>query len=187
MKHLVYGRRSFRLGFTLMEVNLSVLLISAGLLAIFALFPFAMRESEYSILDTHQAMFADSVLSGIEGNAMAIEYWEDWSMTTMQGGKPVFCAKIESGVYPIDSVANDGVWKRVGSAWVIEKTGIGDDNAVLFPNMPGGGIPRYIRYSLQVTPAGNIRIIELKVASGAYGVFADKQQPYFTQVRYMGM
>ena len=190
MKHHVCACGSVRNGFTLMEVNLSVLLISVGLLTIFALFPFALQESEYSIVDTHEAMFADGLLSAIAGNAITIEDWDTWSMATpLGGGKPPFIQRIESGVYPIDSIRYDGVWKQAGTSWVIEKTGIGDVNSVLFPVPIGGsaGLPRYIRYSLQITPVGAIRLVELKVSSGAYGAFAEKAQPYFTQVRYMGL
>lgn len=174
-----------RQGFTLMEVNLSVLLISVGLLTIFALFPFALQQSEYAILDTHEAMFADGVLSAVEGNAMTIDEWKNWTNAFR------FRDEVQKNIYPIDSTRYDSTWKQVGTVLVNEKTGFGEDNAVLFPEPMGGrqGHPRYIRYLLKLTPTprGEVWGVELQVSSGAYGIFADKATAYYTQVRYMGM
>jgi len=77
----VYKQKRF--GFSLVEVNLAVFVVASGLLVIFVLFPLGLKESEMSVEDTHEAMFAEYVLGTIEGNAMGITdpaVWKD--MTT---------------------------------------------------------------------------------------------------------
>ena len=65
-------------GFSLIEVNLAILLIAIGLLALFSLFPLGLKESERGLADTQESMFADTVLSGLEGNAINMTNWSDW-------------------------------------------------------------------------------------------------------------
>ena len=65
--------------FTLIEVNLAILLIATGVLVLLALFPLGLKESEEGIMDTHEGMFAGHVLSGLEGNALAMTNWADWA------------------------------------------------------------------------------------------------------------
>jgi hypothetical protein len=65
-------------GFSLVEVNLAILLVALGMLALFALFPSALREADTAITDTHTALFADYVLSGLEANASGMTNWNTW-------------------------------------------------------------------------------------------------------------
>ena len=72
-------QRRVKDGFSLMEVNLAILLMAVGLMSLFALFPAALKESEKGIADTQEAMFADTILSTMEGNAMGITNWSIWA------------------------------------------------------------------------------------------------------------
>jgi len=71
------ARRGFG-GFSLVEVNLAILLVALGMLALFSLFPSALREADAAITDTHTALFADYVLSGLEANASGMTNWTTW-------------------------------------------------------------------------------------------------------------
>ena len=71
-------RIRIRSGFSLVEVNLAILLVALGMLALFGLFPAGLREGELALTDTHAALFADYVLSGIEANASTMTVWNAW-------------------------------------------------------------------------------------------------------------
>jgi len=67
-----------RSGFSLVEVNLAILLVALGMMAIFGLFPSGLKQADTAMSDTHAAMFADFVLNGVRANAGTITNWSDW-------------------------------------------------------------------------------------------------------------
>jgi prepilin-type N-terminal cleavage/methylation domain-containing protein len=69
------GRR----GFSLIEVNMALLVVGIGLSALLGLFPAALRESALAHADTAQAMFADQVLNMLHANAASITNWSAWN------------------------------------------------------------------------------------------------------------
>ena len=97
-------------GFSLVEVNVAILLVALGLLALFALFPAALREADRAVSDTHTALFADYVLNGLEANASGMANWSRWSDMN------AFRTDVVSNVAP-DGVA---VVARAVSATVLE-------------------------------------------------------------------
>ena len=159
-------------GFTLIEVSLAVSMVAVGLLTIFALFPIGLRESEYAVQDTQEAMFADSILSVIEGNAMAIDDWNIWLSLT-DGTLPV---DLLEGVYPkIPKMVNTEINKGIE-----------------FPVPSSGeqGNPRSMRYSIKISgePGDDrLRIVELWALSNRYGDFNTKAKYFYTKIYYMGM
>jgi hypothetical protein len=159
-----------RCGFSLVEVNLAVLLVGIGLLVLFSLFPHGLRENELGIQDTHEAMFAEHVLNGLESNADDIMEWSTWSDNTK------FASAVKEGVYPLDSYGDE--IKAVGDgAEFPEREGM-DDSAVL----------RKMRYELVLGGLqGRRRPVMLKVKSGIYGTFTDGYRSYFTELYYSGM
>lgn len=52
-------------GFTLVEVALAILVVSVGLLTVFALFPSGLQLQKNAIDDTQAAMFAEMTLDGV--------------------------------------------------------------------------------------------------------------------------
>lgn len=166
-------------GFSLIEVNLAVLLIAVGLLTLFALFPLGLRESEMAVDDTQEAMFADSVLSAMEGNAMAIKEFSQWE------NLGAFCANVSFGVYPV----NAGTWFNSEIGNVNQATNLGTSGSVIFPQ----GSERRIRYRLIVNDAvvdekkqkksERRKIAVLEVKSGAN--FKDPRV-YYTEFFYFG-
>ena len=74
--------RSRQAGFSLIEVNMAVLVVGLGILVLFGLFPAGLREGENGIVDTHCALFAETVLEGLRGeahNKPELLDWNNWS------------------------------------------------------------------------------------------------------------
>lgn len=65
-------RRRARTGFSLIEINIALMIVAVGVLALFSLFPQGMKLGSDAKDDSMQAIFAERVLSMIEGNAMSI-------------------------------------------------------------------------------------------------------------------
>lgn len=161
------GARSLR-GFSLVEVNLAILLVGVGLFAIFALFPRGLQESDMAVQDTHEAMFGNAVISAIEGNAAAIADWDTWTDLSALSGA------LREGMIMRNIVltADGGGLKAT-------------DTALMFP--PNSNPQRYITYQLLVLPRGDTqgRLIKvfLKVASGRDRSLATCRD-YYTELIY---
>ena len=68
-----------RKGFSLIEVNMAILIAAGGLLSLFVLFPTGLRQSEMSSEDLYQATYASSIFQMISGNVSTISNIEDWN------------------------------------------------------------------------------------------------------------
>ena len=99
-------------GFTLIEVCLALMIVGAGVLVLFGLFPAGLKEAEYSVGDTRVALFADFVMSGLHANARNITDWDDWSdigeFRSRATANVVPCSgSRQEIVYPADSDPTD--------------------------------------------------------------------------------
>ena len=72
-------RTAARLGFTLMEVNLAIFIMAAGVLAMVSLYPLGYRESEQSREDVWSASEADRILNQLHAalSQRSIS-WDKW-------------------------------------------------------------------------------------------------------------
>ncbi|MBN2301711.1 MAG: hypothetical protein JXN60_04250 [Lentisphaerae bacterium] len=162
-----------RLGFSLMEVNLAVLMISVGLLTLFALFPLGLKESEMSVVETQESMFADSVLSGLEANAMTITDIQEWTDMDVN-----FTNKLKSSVYPIEHpTPGAGGWSCTNFSDAVKYPHVSDPLA----------IDRYIRYHIDIVSSGLRKSVVLTIKSGRLGDFALDSHVFYTDLIYMGM
>ncbi len=66
-------------GFSLIEVNIAILIAAGGMLSLFALFPLGLRQSTMSEADMHQAAFASSFFEAIAANVKEIDDVDDWN------------------------------------------------------------------------------------------------------------
>lgn len=66
-------------GFSLIEVNMAILIAAGGLISLFALFPVSLRQSVMSTADLHQATFASSFFEAISANVRLIDDIRDWN------------------------------------------------------------------------------------------------------------
>ena len=67
-----------RSAFSLIEVNVAILVIAGGMLSLFTLFPAGLRMSTSALSDTRQALFADDFFAYFEAGVLQIEDREDW-------------------------------------------------------------------------------------------------------------
>lgn len=173
-------RRINSFGFSLVEVNLAVALIALGMLTLFSLFPMGLRESEMSIVDTHEATFANHVLSCIEANAMDIINWGDWANLNT-------CADLlVKDIFPAVSAGKT----TEGTAVVFGITGMGATYIYPIVSPSERNPPRILRYKIKIIPteSGLARLrVEVWVKSGKYGEFTANCSIYFTEVMYSGM
>lgn len=65
-------------GFSLIEVNIAILVIAGGLLSLFALFPAGLKMSSAALSDTRQALFADDFFAYFDDGVMNIDNRTDW-------------------------------------------------------------------------------------------------------------
>ena len=70
------GQRSAVRGFTLVEVALSLLVISVGIVVLVGLFPAGLKANKASIDETRMALFAEEVLNGVRAASRDIPW--DW-------------------------------------------------------------------------------------------------------------
>ena len=74
----VQQRRHGKLGYSLVEVSLALLVVAIGLLTIFALFPGGLDLSRKSVDATEVAAFAEFVFAGLDGMASSTNA-DDWT------------------------------------------------------------------------------------------------------------
>lgn len=67
-----------RTGFTLIEINLVLLLFGVGVTALLGLFPVGLRQSGLAVSDTRQSMFAEMILNSIYATAQDATDYSDW-------------------------------------------------------------------------------------------------------------
>ena len=154
-------------GFILVEVSLAVLVIGIGLLAIFSLFPSGLRAVEDDKADTRSGLFAQTVLSGMRGNAAGVTNWGDWCYgTTVQGVWYDITA----------NVLTNGVPPRPISTGIVA--------AVVFPEEGED----YLRYRLTLNTANSNRYWTLlEVEDGRYpeNVMMAPSK-FYTEFYYLG-
>ena len=71
----IYKKRT---GFSLIEVNMAILVAAGGLLSLFSLFPSGLRQSVMARGDMFQATFAKSFFDAVSANIRQIEDPDDW-------------------------------------------------------------------------------------------------------------
>ncbi len=70
--------RAQRAGFSLIEINIVLLVIGVGLVALLGLFPVGLRQAGLATSDSTSSMFADQVLSALHGQSGTLTNWTDW-------------------------------------------------------------------------------------------------------------
>ena len=68
-----------RTGFSLIEVNMAILIAAGGLMSLFSLLPGGLRHSVMSQEDLYQSTFASSLLDTISANVKKIDDVGDWN------------------------------------------------------------------------------------------------------------
>jgi len=76
------ARARRRDAFTLMEINIALLLVAIALAALLTLMPTGLRQSDLATSDTAQAAFATSVFNAMHANASTMVNWTNWMQFT---------------------------------------------------------------------------------------------------------
>lgn len=92
--------RVMRRGFTLVEVNLAIFIMAAGVLAMVSLYSLGMRESRQSVEDVAVAGYADAVFAPLVAKLSATNMtWQGWTSigSTPQGEGDKVCDGVTQG------------------------------------------------------------------------------------------
>lgn len=92
--------RAVRMGFTLVEVNLAIFIMAAGVLAMVSLYSLGMRESRQSVEDVAVAGYADAVFAPLVAKLSATNMtWQGWTSigSTPQGEGDKVCDGVTQG------------------------------------------------------------------------------------------
>lgn len=97
-----------RFGFTLMEVNLAIFIMAAGVLAMISLYPLGYRENEQSRHDVQAALAADATLNQLTAALSSRNItWEKWKSGVEQAvnktgsqGWMAYCEKSNNTYQP---------------------------------------------------------------------------------------
>ncbi len=185
-----------KLGFTLMEVNLAIFIMAAGVLAMVSLYPLGYRENQQSKDDVKAAAAADAVFNQIRGALSQRSLtWDDWKRAVQNavnvtglregnGGWAAYC-ETGSGFTPKKKGTINSTGKRVFDALV--------SRASPKPSWPLNSAyvcalvaqPGYVR-----VPGGEIQAdwsrvaVSMRVSRNAGALFA--QPIYFTEIHFQG-
>ncbi len=147
-------------GFTLVEVALALLVVSVGLMGVFALFPHGLDQSRKAIQETQAAAFADDIFNGYR--ALAKSRW----------------STLDSQPLPVAGVS---LWQ--GTPTVQPNDSV---NTLLLQSATGEGTDLAIRYRLKVEtlPGSNeLKVVRLRVWPGEFGATDDASAVIFqTQI-----
>lgn len=150
---------SSRAGFSMVEVVLSLLIASIGIMAVLALFPAGLDQGRKADDDSRAALFAEQVLNGIRARAAA-----GWTHSLTDNLPPPLLV--------------EGMWVTNEMSLAVSATdSFKTNNYVAFTGMLSGegrglSIPDHtIRYRLREFTNSNprIRSVYLEVLPGAFG------------------
>lgn len=184
-----------KLGFTLMEVNLAIFIMAAGVLAMVSLYPLGYRENQQSKDDVKAAAAADAVFNQIRGALSQRSLtWNDWKQAVQNavnvtgegernGGWAAYC-ETGSGFTPKKKGTINATGKQVFNALVSKsspKPSWPLDNAYVCALVAQ---PGYVRVPGNVLKDWSRVAISMRVSRNAGALFA--QPIYFTEIHFQG-
>ncbi len=151
--------------FSLIEVNLAILLLAVGLFGLMSLFPLGLQESKQNVSDTYEAMFADHILNSFQGKASTVTNWSDWIDNS--GFKDM----LEDGIYPVET-----------KGWTNIAVGQG-------VNFPEDAADNWIRYEISISASedDSRKQCRVRVARGQLGDFEEAVEEYLSEMTFLGM
>jgi hypothetical protein len=151
----------------MVEVALAVLIIGFGLMVMFGLLPSALRLSEEAEVSTRNALFAETVLSSLEGAAAEMKAPGVWD---------------NLGNFQVELLSNN-----VPGVGTISVTQEDEAVALCFPAV--SGTPTNMRYRLFIADVpGSLRTYSasLILANSAFGDFLT-QDVFHAEFTFMGL
>ena len=185
-----------QLGFTLMEVNLAIFIMAAGVLAMVSLYPLGYRENQQSKDDVKSAAVADAVLNQITGALSQRSItWDDW-LNAVQGAVKVTGQGERNGGWAAYCETGNGFTPKKKNA--INSTAKSVFSTLVSRSKPKPSWPVNSDYVCAlVAQPGHVRIpggevqldwsriaVSLRVSRKAGALFA--QPIYFTEIHFQG-
>lgn len=116
-------------GFTLIEVNLAMLIMAMGVLVMCGLYSLGFRENRQSVEDVAAAAYADAYLAPlVQGLSATNMTWDAWKRI---GGKPSNSRMSEIA---------QGVWPEAGWMAYVQRKGKSDYKVVSSPRSVADGV-----------------------------------------------
>ena len=191
-------RRAYRRGFTLLEVNLALFIMTTGVLTLCALYLLGFRENRQSVEDVTGVAWAEAYLSPLVQGLSATNM--PWSAWTQIGDPPSTSAtksrNVADGVWPSDgwsayvqplsSSGTDIRYRVVGSPRSLADSAWNGVNGKTQAPYRGSkpSVPTDFEYALVVTRRGTI--IQLAFRSARRRETLMTQPTYVTEVRFCG-
>lgn len=186
-----------KMGFTLMEVNLAIFIMAAGVLAMVSLYPLGYRENQQSKNDVIAAAVADSVLNQITGALSERNLtWDDWKGAVQRavnvtgvgernGGWAAYC-ETGNGFTPKKKSTLNSTSQQVFNQLVSKSR-----PKPSFPSVPDKYVYAIVAQPGHVrVPGGEVQLdwsriaISMRVSRHAGALFA--QPIYFTEIHFQG-
>ncbi len=183
-------QRIRKFGFTLMEVNLAIFIMAAGVLAMVSLYPLGYRENQQSRDDVWAACEADRIFNQIHAalSERTIE-WDTWlsgvkNLKTAVGDWGKYC-ETDKGWAPRKKSAVNGL--AVNALNILKgiardappDLGINGKRVYAIVAQPG-----FIRYNGEVVEDYSRIVISMRIARSSGSLFA--QPIYLTEVHFQG-
>lgn len=192
-------RTSVKRGFTLIEVNLAIFIMAAGVLAMVSLFSLGMRESRQSTEDVAIAGYADAVFAPLVAMLSATNMtWQGWTSIgdTPQGQASTVCDGVtqngkgwadyvskvgsdKSGLYRVDS----GCTAKAQQAFQEIARAQLDGSPNISISWPSA-LPNDYYYGLVATRKGGTISLAFRASRRRDALMS--QPVYYTEVRYQG-
>lgn len=179
-----------RRAFTLIEVNLAILVMAGGVLGMVALYSLGLRENNQSVEDVASAGFADAMFAPLVATLSSRDLtWSDWcnavpdaqgkicSGLAPAGGWAAYVRETDNGTdYLVESGCNglaDGVAGAI--------TGLGSANVSASPPSIGNDY----KYALVATRRGSTISLAFRVSRRLQTLMS--QPIYYTEVHFQGV
>lgn len=93
-------------GFSLIEVNMAILIIAIGMLSLMSLFPLGLREGNLAQGDMVQTAAADFILNRVHAEAQTVTDYAEWNGAAMPNRLAAGFAR--GGIGTLDNFPGDG-------------------------------------------------------------------------------
>ena len=179
-----------RAGFTLMEINIALMIMAFALTSLLALFPIGLQQANYASDDTAAAAFADMVFNGMRANAQTITNWTDWKGIVGNNGAILLGASTGTAspnVQPVTAQLFTGTTQIIGDGTPYAAI----DIATLAQNGYNNGYlvkGQYLPYCLTFFKGSSPLIINASLQVSTRQFASVSNAPiYATSFVYMGM
>ncbi len=185
----IFKQIKSRAAFTLMEVNLAILIMAVGVLTMVSLYPLAFRENQHSRDDVRSAATAQYILNQILGKLSNRDItWNEW-MSAINGAQSTWSDYCDNNGVPRSKSQISGKAAAVFNS--LMSVGGPNNPSPSFPSSSKLSYALVVNWGRLTDEYGNPKkdasraTICLRVAARAPELFA--QPVYYTEVHFQGL